>query len=97
MEEGRKPEYPEKTPGERASENATYYSPKIQAPSETQTRAVALVAGWESRHANRYTTRRGLIRASTVGTFLSTDSVSGSFGRSKNWPNFTLVSLLKSL
>ena len=29
----------------RASENATYCSPKIQALSETQTRAVALVAG----------------------------------------------------
>ena len=36
-------------PGEKpwgwASENATYYSPTIQAPSETWTRAVALVAG----------------------------------------------------
>ena len=36
-------------PGEslwrQASENATYYSPKIQVPSETRTRAVALVAG----------------------------------------------------
>ena len=28
-----------------ASENATYYSPKIQAPSKTRTHAVALVAG----------------------------------------------------
>ena len=32
-------------PRRRASENATYYSPKIQAPSETRTRAVALVVG----------------------------------------------------
>ena len=42
MKVGRKPEYPEKTPW-RASENATYYIPRIQAPSETRTRAVALV------------------------------------------------------
>ena len=42
MKEGRKPEYPQKTP---ASENATYYSPKIQAPNETRTRTIALVAG----------------------------------------------------
>ena len=58
MKEGRKPEHPEKTPGDELSENATYNSPKIQAPSETRSRAVALVAGQESRHANRYTTRR---------------------------------------
>ena len=45
MKEGRKQEYPEETPGYELSENATYYSPKIQAPSETGTRAVALVAG----------------------------------------------------
>ena len=45
MKEGRKPEYPEKTPGDEHSENATYYSSKIQAPRETRTRAVALVAG----------------------------------------------------
>ena len=36
---------PGENPWRRASENATYYRPKIQAPSETQTRAVALVAG----------------------------------------------------
>ena len=29
----------------RASENATYYSPKIKAPNETRTRTIALVAG----------------------------------------------------
>ena len=58
MKEGRKPEYPEKTPGYELSENVTYYSPKCQAPSETRTRAVALVTGLESRHANRYTTSR---------------------------------------
>ena len=40
MKEGRKPEYPEKTP-----ENATYKSQKIQAPSETGNRSLALVAG----------------------------------------------------
>ena len=45
-------------PWRRASENATYYSPNIQAPSETRTRTIALVAGYESRSANRYTTRR---------------------------------------
>ena len=36
---------PGENPWQRASENATYHSPKIQAPSETRTRAVALVAG----------------------------------------------------
>ena len=36
---------PGENPWRRASENATYYSPKIQAPSETRTREVALVAG----------------------------------------------------
>ena len=45
MKEGRKPEYPEKTPGDELQKNATYYIPKIQAPGENQTRAVALVAG----------------------------------------------------
>ena len=36
---------PGENPWQRASENATYYSPKIQAPSETRTRAIALVVG----------------------------------------------------
>ena len=45
MKEGRKPEYLEKTPGDELQKNATYSSTKIQAPSETRTRAVALVAG----------------------------------------------------
>ena len=49
---------PGENPWRQASKNATYYSPKIQAPSETRTRTIALVAGEESRHANRYTTRR---------------------------------------
>ena len=31
----------EENPWRRASENATYYSPKIQAPSETRTRKAA--------------------------------------------------------
>ena len=38
--------------------NATYLSPKIQAPSETRTRTLALVAGYESGRANHYTTGR---------------------------------------
>ena len=37
---------------------AKAYSRKIPAPSEARTRTTALVAGKESRHANRYTTRR---------------------------------------
>ena len=36
---------PGENPWQRASENATYYSPKIQAPHETQTPTIALVAG----------------------------------------------------
>ena len=41
MKEGRKPEYPEKTPGDELQKMPH----KIQASSETGTRAVALVAG----------------------------------------------------
>ena len=44
-EDGEETGVPGEKPRRRASENATYYSPKIQAPSETGTRAVALVAG----------------------------------------------------
>ena len=36
---------PGENPWQWASENATYKSPKIQAPTETQTRTMALVAG----------------------------------------------------
>ena len=45
MKEGRKPEYPEKTPGDELQKMPQAHSPKIQAPSETWTLAVALVAG----------------------------------------------------
>ena len=45
MKEGTEPEYPEKTPGDELQKMPHYYSPKIQAPSETRTRAVVLVAG----------------------------------------------------
>ena len=41
MKEGRKPEYPEKTPGDELQKMP---NPKIQAQSETQTLAIALVA-----------------------------------------------------
>ena len=58
MKEGRKPEYPEKPLATSFRKCHILQSPKIPAPSETRTRAVALVVGWESRHANRYTTRR---------------------------------------
>ena len=40
MKEGRKLEYPEKTPGDELQK-----CPKIQAPVETRTRTIALVAG----------------------------------------------------
>ena len=36
---------PAENPWRQASENATYYSPKIQAPSEFRTHTLALVAG----------------------------------------------------
>ena len=49
MKEGRKPEYPEKCPGDELQ--------NTKAPSETRTRTTALVACEESRRANRYTTR----------------------------------------
>ena len=45
MKEGRKPEYPEKNPDDELPENATCLSARIQAPSETGTRTMALVAG----------------------------------------------------
>ena len=65
---------PRENPWRRASENATYYSPKIQAPSETRTHAVALLAGSESRHANRYTTHRPKVIASLTHYWLSYSS-----------------------
>ena len=46
---------PRENPRRWYSENATYYGLKIQAPSETRTPTLALVAGKESRRANRYT------------------------------------------
>ena len=47
-EEGEETGVPRENPWWRVSENATYWSPKIQAPSETQTHTIALVAGNES-------------------------------------------------
>ena len=55
MKERRKPEYPEKIPGDELQK-----MPHTKARSETRTLAVALMAGKESRHANRYTTRRAV-------------------------------------
>ena len=49
---------PRENPWRWASENVTSYSLKIQAPSKTRIRTITLVAGSESRHANRYTTRK---------------------------------------
>ena len=68
MKEGEETGVPGENPWRRASENNTYYSPKIQTPSDTRTRAAALVACWESRHAHRYTTRRlnDTLRAKTT-------------------------------
>ena len=57
MKEGRKPEYPEKIPDHELHECRILHSPKIQVPRETRTRTLALVAGFESTLANRYTTR----------------------------------------
>ena len=45
MKEGRKPEYPEKTPGDELQKMPHYYSSKIQATSVPRTRTIALVAG----------------------------------------------------
>ena len=45
MKEGRELEYPEKTPGDELQKMPHTKSPKIQAPSETRTRTLALVAG----------------------------------------------------
>ena len=44
-EGGEETRVPIENPWQQASENATYYSPKIQAPSKTRIRAAALVAG----------------------------------------------------
>ena len=44
-EEGREETgVPGENPWRQVSENATYHSPKIQAPSKTRTRTIALVA-----------------------------------------------------
>ena len=45
MKEERKPENPEKTPGDELQKMPRTKSPKIQAQSETQTRTIALVVG----------------------------------------------------
>ena len=45
MKEGRKPEYPEKTPDDELQKMPHAKSPKIQAQKETRTRTLALVAG----------------------------------------------------
>ena len=45
MKEGRKPEYLEKTPDDELQKMPHTKSPKIQAPTQTQTRTLALVAG----------------------------------------------------
>ena len=57
MKEGRKPEYPEKTPGDELQKMPHTTARRFK-PKARLTRAVALVAGLESRHANRYTMRR---------------------------------------
>ena len=44
-EEGEETGVPRENPWQRASENATYKSPNIQAPTETWTCSTALVAG----------------------------------------------------
>ena len=45
MKEGRKPEHPEKTPDDGLQKMPQTKAQKIQAPSETRTRTLALVAG----------------------------------------------------
>ena len=54
---------PGENPWRRASENAPYYRPKSQAPSETRIRTVAMMADYESRHAEplHHTSRRCLL------------------------------------
>ena len=58
MKEGRKPEYPEKTPGDELQKMPHTTARRFK--PETGTLAVALVVGQESRHADRYTTRRAI-------------------------------------
>ena len=45
MKKGKELEYPEKTIGDELQKMPHTKSPKIQAPSETQTRTLALVTG----------------------------------------------------
>ena len=58
MKEGRKPEHPEKTPGDELQKIPYTKVVRSKPRRETRTRTIALVAGKESRRANRYTTRR---------------------------------------
>ena len=45
MKDGRKPEYPEKTPYDELQKISHTKDPKSQAPTKTWTRTLALVAG----------------------------------------------------
>ena len=56
-ESGRKPEYPEK-PLTTTFRKSHKRNPENSSPNKTLIRTLALVAGWESRRANHYTTRR---------------------------------------
>ena len=58
MKEGRKAEYPEKTPEDKLQKVSHTKTWKFKPQTETWTRTLALVAGLESRHANHYTMHR---------------------------------------
>ena len=56
MEEGRKPEYPK--PLTTSFIKCHILEPEDSSPKRDSNRSIALVAGWESRRANRYTSCR---------------------------------------
>ena len=55
MKEGRKPDYPKKILLTASFRKCHILNPKIQAPTETRTRTLAVVTGKESRRTNHYT------------------------------------------
>ena len=58
MKEERKPEYPEKTPGNELQKMPHTKAQRFKPQARLEPSTTALVAGEKSRRANRYTTRR---------------------------------------
>ena len=67
MKEGQKPEYLEKTPGNKLQKMPHTKARNFKSQSETRTHTIALVASYERRGANHYTMQP------FIETYVSTD------------------------